>query len=61
MNGLSGKDFLEFYTKFLEYGLPKLQRQIIEIDPEKIVRGWQIIPASAVKPNGEDKATKDGV
>ena len=55
LNGLSGKDFLEFYTKFLEYGLPKLQRQIIEIDPETIVRGWQIIPASAVKMNGKDK------
>jgi len=52
---LTGKDFLDFYTRFLEYGLPKLQRQIIEIDPDTIVRGWQILPASAVIMNGKDK------
>jgi len=56
---LRGKDFLEFYTKFLEYGLPKLQRQIIEIDPETIVRGWQIIPASVVKISGKGREVEE--
>jgi len=46
---LSGKDFLNFYIKLLEFGLPKLQRQTIEIDQETIVRTFNIIPASAVK------------
>jgi len=46
---LSGKDFLDFYIKLLEFGLPKLQRQAIEIDQETIVRTFNIIPASAVK------------
>jgi len=49
LDRLSGKDFLNFYIKLLEFGLPKLQRQTIEIDQETIVRTFNIIPASAVK------------
>ena len=49
LSQLKGKAFLDFYIKLLEYGLPKLQRQTIEIDQETIVRTFNIIPASAVK------------
>ncbi len=43
---LKGEEFLNFYIKLLEFGLPKLQRQAIEIEPEKIVRTFNFIPAS---------------
>jgi len=46
---LDGKAFLDMYSRFLEYGMPKLQRQAIVIDQETIVRTFNIIPASAVK------------
>lgn len=46
---LEGKAFLEMYFKLLEYIIPKLQRQTIELDQEKIIRTFNIIPASKVK------------
>jgi len=55
LDQLSGKDFLDFYIKLLEFGLPKLQRQTIEIDRETIVRTYEIIPASNVITNGNQK------
>ncbi len=51
LDKLSGKAFLDFYIKLLEYVVPKLQRQAIEIEPEKIVRTFNFIPAS--KGNGD--------
>jgi len=43
---LQGKDFLDFYIRLLEYIIPKLQRQTIEIDQEKIIRTFNFISAS---------------
>ena len=43
---LKGEEFLNFYIKLLEFILPKLQRQAIEIEPEKIVRTFNFIPAT---------------
>ncbi len=48
---LKGEEFLNIYIKLLEFILPKLQRQAIEIEPEKIVRTFNFIPAS--KGNGD--------
>ena len=49
LDKLKGPKFVDFYIKLLEYVVPKLQRQAIEIEPEKIVRTFNFIPASAVK------------
>jgi len=43
---LKGEEFLNIYIKLLEFILPKLQRQAMEIEPEKIVRTFNFIPAS---------------
>jgi len=51
LDKLKGPKFLDFYIKLLEYVVPKLQRQAIEIEPEKIVRTFNFIPAS--KGDGE--------
>ena len=60
LSTLTGKDFLDMYSRFLEYSLPKLQRQTIEIDTEKVIRTFNFIPASEIVPekeptNGENK------
>ncbi len=46
LDKLTGVKFLDLYIKLLEYVMPKLQRQAIEIEPEKIVRTFNFIPAS---------------
>ena len=46
LDKLTGAKFLDLYIKLLEYVVPKLQRQAIEIEPEKIVRPFNFIPAS---------------
>jgi len=43
---LKGEEFLNIYIKLLEFILPKLQRQAMEIDPEIIPRVFNFIPAS---------------
>ena len=60
LNKLTGKDYIDSFTKLMEYGIPKLQRQTIEIDTEKIIRTFNFIPASEIVPekestNGENK------
>ena len=52
---LSGKDYVDSFVKLMEYGIPKLQRQTIEIDQDNIVRVFNEIPASALNGNGKAK------
>ena len=52
---LKGEEFLNIYIKLLEFILPKLQRQAIEIEPEKIVRTFNFIPASKGKKENGSK------
>jgi len=43
---LKPKERLELAVKVSQFILPKLQRQVMEIDPENIVRTFNFIPAS---------------